>query len=71
MAGYYKDPVATAKVVDKDGWFDTGDLGFINQGSGDLVLTGACVRACVGGGGVEDACAGSRGRRSWMDGDFD
>lgn len=40
MMGYYKDKEATAKVVDADGWFDTGDLGFINQGSGDLVLTG-------------------------------
>ncbi len=40
MQGYYKDPVATAKAIDANGWFDTGDLGFLNQNSGDLVLTG-------------------------------
>jgi long-chain acyl-CoA synthetase len=40
MQGYYKDPEATAKAVDKFGWFDTGDLGRINPATGDLILTG-------------------------------
>jgi len=40
MKGYYKNPEATAKAIDKYGWFDTGDLGRINPTTGDLILTG-------------------------------
>ena len=40
MKGYYKDAQATSKVIDKDGWFSTGDVGFFNTLSNDLILTG-------------------------------
>ncbi|MCZ6602093.1 MAG: AMP-binding protein, partial [Planctomycetota bacterium] len=39
MAGYHRDPEATERVIDGDGWFDTGDLGRLTI-HGDLEITG-------------------------------
>lgn len=39
MMGYYKDPELTARVIDKDRWFHTGDQGKLNK-HGQLILTG-------------------------------
>jgi len=38
MMGYYKQPEKTAEVL-KDGWFYTGDYGYIND-KDQLVITG-------------------------------
>mgnify|MGYP001424684523 CR=1 FL=1 len=39
MKGYYKMPAATASVVDKQGWFHSGDLGAIDE-KGYVKITG-------------------------------
>jgi len=39
MLGYYKDEELTHSVIDTEGWFHTGDLGYINK-KGQLILTG-------------------------------
>ncbi len=66
MQGYYQNPEATAKVIDAEGWFDTGDLGFLTAAN-DLVLTGRAKDTIVLSNGeniepqpIEDACLRSR-----------
>jgi long-chain acyl-CoA synthetase len=65
MQGYYQNPEATAKAIDQDGWFDSGDLGWLTPDD-DLVLTGRAKDTIVLTNGeniepqpIEDACVRS------------
>ncbi|MBR2730792.1 MAG: AMP-binding protein, partial [Clostridia bacterium] len=46
MLGYYNNPEATAEVMDADGFFHTGDLGFVDR-KGNYHLTGRCKNVIV------------------------
>ena len=50
MKGYYRDPDMTAEVLDKDGWFRTGDLGILDK-KGRLSLKGRSKNMILGSGG--------------------
>ena len=47
MLGYYKNPEATAEVIDKDGWMHTGDLGIMDA-EGNLTIKGRSKNMLLG-----------------------
>jgi fatty-acyl-CoA synthase len=49
MAGYYKNPEATAKVIDADGWLYTGDLAR-RRDDGNYRIVGRCKELIIRGG---------------------
>jgi long-chain acyl-CoA synthetase len=50
MKGYYKNPSATEAVIDKDGWFHTGDIGTLDKG-GNLYIRGRLKNMLLGSNG--------------------
>lgn len=50
MLGYYKNPEATAEVLDSDGWFHTGDLGTMSR-DGHLFIRGRIKNMLLGANG--------------------
>jgi len=62
MQGYYKNPEATQKAIAAEGWFDSGDLGYLTADY-NVVLTGRAKDTIVLTNGeniepqpIEDAC---------------
>jgi long-chain acyl-CoA synthetase len=49
MKGYYRKPEETAKVIDKEGWFHTGDIGRFDE-HGFLAITGRLKEMLIIGG---------------------
>jgi len=47
MAGYYKNPEATAAAIDADGWLHTGDLGVIDA-EGTIFISGRSKTVILG-----------------------
>ncbi|NEO84504.1 MAG: AMP-binding protein [Spirulina sp. SIO3F2] len=65
MQGYYNKPEATAKAIDAEGWFDSGDIGLLTHGD-NLVITGRAKDTIVLSNGeniepqpLEDVCVQS------------
>jgi long-chain acyl-CoA synthetase len=50
MQGYYKEPEVTASVFTEDGWFKSGDLGYLDK-SGNLFIDGRLKELIVLGSG--------------------
>ncbi len=48
MAGYFRDPEASAEMLTADGWLDTGDMGYMV--GGELVITGRSKDLIILGG---------------------
>jgi len=50
MMGYYKDPEKTAEVMDDDGWFNTEDIGYLDE-DGYFFMSGRAKNIIVGSSG--------------------
>lgn len=50
MSGYYKNPEATATMIDKDGWLHTGDLGTVDS-KGNIFIRGRNKTMILGASG--------------------
>jgi len=50
MMGYYKDPEKSAEVIDDEGWFNTEDIGYLDE-DGYFFMSGRAKNIIVGSSG--------------------
>ena len=50
MLGYFKDKESTDKVIDKEGWYHTGDLGLMDD-DGNVFIKGRSKNMLLGSNG--------------------
>jgi len=50
MLGYYKEKERTEEVLDTEGWFNTGDLGYVDD-MGVLTISGRSKNVIIGSSG--------------------
>ena len=50
MLGYYKEKERSDEVLDKEGWFNTGDLGYVDE-MGVLTISGRSKNVIIGASG--------------------
>jgi len=54
MMGYYKDPEKTAEVIDDEGWFNTEDIGYLDE-DGYFFMSGRAKNIIVGSSGENNS----------------
>ena len=61
MQGYYNMPAETAEALDEEGWLHTGDLGYVDESTNRLFITGRKKNLIIlsNGEGTRESSAGA------------